>query len=191
MQINVSSFHPLNVTDSCAVWNVLSSELLFQSAIAARCSFCCTSYVEYECLYKRRSENSPADTAVQEKFRKVKLAGHLTVHALDIADLQEVDLLQNRQRLSMGEISSIAFANKTGQSVLTDDQKARKLARTMLSSDRVQTTPHLLGWLFFTGALENGHKETIILQHRQSGRPLEKYFLEVCSEAERCRTLLK
>jgi hypothetical protein len=121
----------------------------------------------------------------------VKLASHLTVHALDIADLQEVGLLQNRKRLSMGEISSIAFAHKTGQSVLTDDQKARKLARTMLSGDRVQTTPHLLGWLFFTGAVENGHKETIILQHRQSGRPLEQYFLKVCSEAERCRTLLK
>lgn len=105
--------------------------------------------------------------------------------------LLETGILQNRKRLSMGEISSIAFAHKTGQAVLTDDQKARILARTVLSGDRVQTTPHLVGWLFFTGALKRAHKGTIILQHRQSGRPLEKYFLEVYFEAERCRKLVK
>jgi hypothetical protein len=79
MQINVSTFHRLNVIDSCAVWNVLSSDLLFASALGARCSFCCTSYVEYECLHKLRSADSSADTALQEKFRKAKVVGHLTV----------------------------------------------------------------------------------------------------------------
>jgi len=191
MQIDVSTFHLLNVTDTCAVWNVLSSDLLYARAIAANCSFCCTFYVEYECLYKRRQQPSICDQAMQAKFRQAKLSGTITVHALDIADLQEVDVLRNRKRLSIGELSCIAFARKTGQAVLTDDQKARKLARTTLRPDRVQTTPHLVGWLFFTGVLEDEHKDIIIRQHEQSGRPLAPYFLQVFDEAKRCRALVK
>ncbi len=110
MQIDVSSFHLLNVADTCAVWNVLSSATLFTAATNASCTFCCTQFVEYECLRKRRSSVTPHDRALQARLRREAQSGKVTVHPLDIADLQEVEILENRKRLSKGELSSIAFA---------------------------------------------------------------------------------
>lgn len=45
-------------SDTCAVWNILSSEVLYGKARALNCEFCITSYVHYECLYKPRREIS-------------------------------------------------------------------------------------------------------------------------------------
>ena len=94
----------------------------------------------------------------------------------EISDLQDVHIMEKRQRLSKGELVSIAFAKKTRQAFLTDDQKARKLGRDELPPKMVQTTPHLFGWLFFTGRLSDGDKEEIIRQHSEFGRPLAPYF---------------
>ncbi|MDF5729101.1 MAG: hypothetical protein PUP92_14000 [Rhizonema sp. PD38] len=62
---------------------------------------------------------------------------------------------------------------------LTDDQKARKLASKVMESDKVQTMPHLLGWLFFVNYLNDNDFHSIISEYKQLERPLEKYFLEV------------
>jgi hypothetical protein len=59
----------------------------------------------------------------------------------------------------------------------------------MLPGDRVQTTPHLVGHLFFMGFLENGQQEILIREHEKSGRPLTPYFVEAFAEAKRCRSL--
>jgi hypothetical protein len=53
----------------------------------------------------------------------------------------------------------------------------------MLPGDRVQTTPHLVGHLFFMGFLENGQQEILIREHEKSGRPLTPYFVEAFAEA--------
>jgi hypothetical protein len=176
MTIDVSAFHKSNVIDSCSLWNVLSSELLYRTALAAACSFCCTSFVEYECLHKRRAEESEPDNAIKRRFVAERDAGMVPVHSLEIADLQDVAVLRNRRRLSMGELSSIVFAYKTNQAVLTDDQKARKLANTILPRARVQTTPHLVGWLCFTGSLGGEHLQTVLTDHQKHNRPLSSYF---------------
>jgi hypothetical protein len=47
----------------------------------------------------------------------------------------------------------------------------------------VQTTPHLFGWLFFSGRLSDGEKSAIIEEHNSLGRPLEKYFEEMYNRA--------
>jgi hypothetical protein len=65
----------------------------------------------------------------------------------------------------MGETSSIAFAMKIRQAVITDDQKARKLAQ-VAGHTLVQTTPHLFAWLIFTGRLGDSDHGVVASQHK-------------------------
>jgi hypothetical protein len=102
--------------------------------------------------------------------------GQFKSYGIDLEDLQDVAILRNRKRLSLGELSSIAFANKTRQAFLTDDQKARRLAEEVLQPDQVQTTPHLFGWMLFAGALHDSDKDEVIREHSAMKRPLARLF---------------
>jgi hypothetical protein len=177
MAINPSRFDSANVVDTCAVWNVLSSRRLYNSALSARCHFVITAYVQYECLHKQRTVNKANDNELQTRLRTEQAKGQFSAYASDIEDLQRIALLQSRKRLGNGEISSIAFAMKHHQALLTDDQKARKLA-TEAGHTAVQTTPHLFGWLVFTGVLGDDDKNVVIAEHRALGGILQQYFEE-------------
>jgi len=166
MALNLSSFNNLNVVDTCAVWNVLSSALLFSAANSANCVFSCTRFVAYECLDKPRKNINTQDENLQNILRKEQIKKKFQVYDLEIEDLLEVEILEKRKNLGKGELSSIAFAKRTNQLFLTDDQRARKLAMEVMESDRVQTTPHLLGWLFYNKLLGDTDKDSIISEHQ-------------------------
>jgi hypothetical protein len=189
MAIDPSQFHVLNVTDTCSLWNILSSKRMYLAARQASCSFCCTSFVLYECLHKQRKVTLPEDIELKSRLQSELDNKNIVSYSLDVADLQDVAVLESRQRLSKGELSSIVFAYKTRQAFLTDDQKARRLAATMLVSQMIQTTPHLFGWLFFTCMLADGDKDHIIAEHEQFNRPLKEYFEQMYLEALRCRLM--
>ncbi len=189
MAIDPSQFHLFNVADTCSLWNILSSQRLYRAAGRARCSFCCTVFVLYECLHKKRKRISPEDEELKSRLQSEYDSQKIIACSLDVADLQDVEILENRRRLSKGELSSIAFAKKTQQAFLTDDQKARRLAESVLASRMTQTTPHLFGWLFFTHTLADSDKDAIIREHERLKRPLGKYFEEMYLEALRCRLL--
>lgn len=176
MAIDPSQFHLHNVTDTCAVWNVLSSRILYSRARDAGCNFCITRFVLYECLHKPRKNPVQVEIQLQLRLEHERDLGRFRDHSLDIADLQDVHIMEKRERLSKGELVSIAFAKKTQQAFLTDDQKARKLGQSVLPSKMVQTTPHLFGWLFFTDRISDGDKDQIIQEHTQFDRPLAKYL---------------
>jgi hypothetical protein len=95
---------------------------------------------------------------------------------IDLEDLQEVEILARRHNLSKGELSAIAFARRTGQAILTDDQKARRLAETALASQYVQTVPHLAGWLLYEGYIGDSEFDDLINEHESLGRPLRPHF---------------
>lgn len=191
MAIDTSSFHLHNITDTCGVWNVLSSRTLYTRARNAGVNFICTGFVVYECLFKPRKATDPCDVELCSRLRMAQRDSDFKSYPLDIADLQTIEILENRKRLGKGELSSIAFALKTRQAFLTDDQRARKLAREVMRSSITQTTPHLLGWLFFTGQLVDGEKDTVIKEHQEMNRPLSKYFEEMYLESCRCRLMAK
>ena len=109
--------------------------------------------------------------------------GKFNSYHLDIEDLQEVALLQKRKNLGNGELASIAFAKKTNQAFLTDDKKARTLAEEIMVRQFVQTTPHLLGWLFFTNFLSDSDLKPIIDENKKHNRPLAEYFTEMYRRA--------
>jgi predicted nucleic acid-binding protein len=176
MAIDPSRFHLPNVIDTCAIWHVLSSKMLYQTSLRAGCYYCCTQVVYYEAVVKVRTNPSEEDLRLQQQFEDECENGLFPRYHLDLEDLQEVEILENRKRLSKGELSSIAFAKKTGQAFLTDDQKARKLAASALPQHRVQTTPHLLGWLVFANYFSDGDKDIVIDEHKISGQNLAEYF---------------
>ncbi len=188
MAIDPSSFYLVNVVDTCAVWNVLRSNLLYNAAVLANCEFAITTFVNYECLQKPRRESKSSDLELVARLRMEKTKGRFNVYSCDLDDLQVMELLENRKRLGRGEISSIAFAMRTGQAILTDDQKARRLA-SQAGHRAVQTTPHLFSWLIFTRRLGDSDKDVVITEHRDLDGVLEKYFEEAYSLALQYRLI--
>ncbi|MDR3158289.1 MAG: hypothetical protein LBU11_04615 [Zoogloeaceae bacterium] len=186
MDINPSTFHLINVVDTCSVWNILSSPMLNATAKGAQCDFCMTNFVYYECLFKPRTSNSPNEQTLMDRLRAEQRRSAFQVHSCSIDDLQTIAILEKRKKLGKGELSSIAFAMKIRHGFITDDKKAWQLAKDLIHS-YAQTTPHLFSWLIFTGKLSDGDKDTIITQHRKAGRHIAKDLQTAYEIALQCR----
>lgn len=182
MAVDVTHFHPYNITDTCSVWNILSSSTLYEAALSAKCYFACTAYVSYECLVKPRKTPTNADNILRERLVQQRHLGRFTEFHLTLEELEDVAVLERRQKLAKGELSSIAFARKNRQAVLTDDRKARRLADEVCDRGMVQTTPQLVGWLFFSAQLLDSDLNMLLKEHREVNRPLAKYFEEMYRE---------
>lgn len=190
MAIDPSNFFKLNVIDTCSIWNILSSRLLYSTSLSVKCSFSCTYFVYYECLYKPRQNSKPKEIELQNRFRKEHQNGQFKEYHLELEDLQDIELLRQRKKISMGELSSIAFAQKTRQAFMTDDQPARRLAEKIIEDKKkIQTVPHLLGWLYFENYLSDGDIETVIQEHKEVERPLEPFFREMYRRALQYRSI--
>lgn len=187
MSIDPSKFHLINVADTCSVWNLLSSLRLYAAAMEASCDFCITQFVQYECLVKpRRKPLSHAAQALISRLKTEQARGQFGAHACGIEDLQSIELLERRKRLGKGELSAIAFAMRIGQAVITDDQKARRLA-VDAGHALVQTTPHLFAWLMFLGRLGDSDKQLVIEQHEAMEQVLRPHFETAYVMALMCR----
>jgi hypothetical protein len=186
--IDPSKFEKLNVADTCSVWNVLASRVLHGAAKSAQVSFCITEFVRYECLVKpglmwaERSE-------LQNRLRREIQTGAVMPCRIELEDLQDVGILESRKRVSKGELSSIVFAKKSPQAFMTDDRKAAILARTILPTPKVQSTPHMQAWLFFTGRLQDSDKDLILTELAGLNRNLQPHLNIAYLEALRCRLM--
>jgi predicted nucleic acid-binding protein len=119
-------------------------------------------------LIRHRKNESESEKKLRRRLLKEKNKGvQFTDHYLDIEDLQEVAILENRKNLGKGELSSIIFAKKTRQAFMTDDKGARNLAESVIDNSMIQTTPHLLGWLFYSNILADSDKKDIIEEHSE------------------------
>jgi hypothetical protein len=185
MSIDPSQFMLVNITDTCAVWHVLSSNTLYQAALLAKCTFVITDCVQYECLYKKRSRPTEHHIELRNRLKEQQKKGKFLSHPLDIEDLVLVST-SDYQRFGKGEISSLAFAMKNRLAFLTDDQGARNLAKAVKHTP-TQTTPHLLSWLIFHNKLGDSCKDKVIQEHAELGCSLKKYFEEGYEIALQCR----
>lgn len=190
MTIDITKCIKVNIADSCAVNNLLSSLLLFSRLDSNSFFFSITKYVEYECLYKERSVWTSTDAEIQKRLIRHQKNKRFTSHGISIADLQDASIVRYSQQLGIGEMSSIAFSKKINQAFLTDDQKARRIAKDILGEGMVQTTPLIVGWLFYEAIFSDGDLNTLITEHVSFNRPLEKYFRIVYQEACRIRSMV-
>jgi len=188
MSVDPRSFHLYNVTDTCSVWNVLSSTTLYRTARSAGCNFICTAYVVYECLLKPRKSPSEADQMLKKRLERERSSGQFQTFHLDLDDIAETDILDQRQRVGKGELSSIAFARKHRQALMTDDQRARKLG-SAVKEMMVQTTPHLLGWLFYSARLLDSDLSKVLGEHEEVARPLRPHFEAIYVRALELRAM--
>jgi len=186
MAIDPSKFHPINVADTCSVWNILSSPRLNAAAKEARCDFCVTSFVQYECLIKPRKSILPSEKMLMDRLQVEQRRGVFKPHSCSIEDLQAIEILEKRKKLGKGELSSIAFAMKIHQGFITDDRKAWQLAKDA-GHPNAQTTPHLFSWLIFTGRLGDGDKDIVISQHVDAGRHIAPHLQTAYEMALKCR----
>lgn len=184
--INPSTFHLINVADTCSVWNILSSKLLYAAAKGVRCDFCITSFVQYECLVKKRNSLTAAAQELIDRLRAEQKCGAFQAHSCGISDLQAIQVLESRKRLGKGELSAIAFAMRIGHAVITDDMKARKLAHQS-GHALTQTTAHLFSWLVFTGRLGDSDKDVVISQHQAMEQDLGPHFERAFAMALLCK----
>lgn len=191
MTIDVRTFAQVNAIDTCAIWNVLSSPKLVSAALAKQCWFVVADYIRYEALVRPRTNPEASELELQAKFRDHLQKNHgFFSQSVNLADLQAVANMPAIRRLGRGEIAAIALARRLRISFMTDDQQARAKARCV--DDRpVNTTPHLLGWLTFDGALNDSDFGIIVAEHeasipRQRGQ-LTKFFKVTYEEACRCR----
>ena len=185
MAIDPTQFHPINVADTCTVWNLLSSKLLFAAALSAKCDFCITGFVSYECLRKPRKTTLAQEAVLVTALHDALARRTIQEQSCTISDLQDIEVLEARRKLGKGELSSLAYARKISQAFMTDDQKARKLAAEVRHAP-TQTTPHLFGWLIFKRVLTDADRGTVVSQHVASGRPLQKYLDEAYDTALKC-----
>jgi hypothetical protein len=191
MTSDIKKFILFNVIDSCSVWNILSSSIIYNSSIQAGCCYSMTNYVTYECLYKKRRGKQVGE--IIAKLDKEITKKKFTNCNINISDLQEIEILENRRKLGKGELSSIVFAKKTRQAFLTDDKKARTLAKEVLGSEFVQTTPHLVGFCFYKRFLLDGDFSALITEHQSSltsnWGDLSQFFKEAYEESLKIKLL--
>lgn len=188
---DVSKFVPGNIADTCAVWNLLSSARLLAAALRGRCEFALTGVVLYECLVKPRTQHHEHDGELRARLERERAASRFRDFPLSLEDVQEVARLEARRRLGHGELASIAFAKRTHTAFCSDDRNAQKLAEEVLGRERVQTTPHLLGWLVFSTLVADSDVDTILDEHDAVGRPLRPHLTTMYREGLRCRLLAR
>lgn len=177
------------LADSCTVQNLLSSETLHAACRRHEIHFALTKYCLYECLDKPRKVPKAGDIAIRARLRSARSEGLFQEHHLAVEDLQEVEVLRLRRKVGAGELSTIALAKRFGIGVQTDDDGAEKLAAEVLPLEKVQTTPHVLGWLLFEGHLGDHQVGMVVDEHLAVGGTIAGRFRAAHEEACRVRLL--
>ena len=180
-------FRPVNVTDTCAIWNLVGSTTLFRTARQEHLSFVITNTVSYECFIKSRgSAPSPAHRQLRQRLAKHIERGEVRQSDVTIDDLQDVINTARRlgsdKRLGCGEISCAALARRLRQAVLTDNKRDFRAIGELVDG-LLQTTPRLLGWLCLVGRLTDGDVNDVIKEHCSSDGHLSRIYKRAYCEA--------
>lgn len=185
--IDVTIFAQITTIDTCAIWNVLSSARLTAAAHGKQRWFVVADYVRYEALERPRTDPEPCELDLQAKFReRLQRETGFSRQSVSLADLQALANMPVISRLGQGEIAALALARKMRIGFMTDDQKAR-LGADEVGAGPAHTTPHLLGWLIYDGALGDSDFGIVIAEHEASvpkkNGQLSKYFRIAYEEA--------
>ena len=187
MKVDVTAFAQINAIDTCAIWNVLSSNRLVSAAVGKNRWFVVADYIRYEALERPRTSPAPCELEVRDKFQdRLRKGQGFSSQSVSLSDLQAVANMPAISRLGQGEIAALALARKMRIGFMTDDQKAR-LGADMIDAGPAHTTPQLLGWLIYDGVLSDSDIGIVIAEHeaavpKKNGQ-LTRYFRAAYEEA--------
>ena len=189
MSFDPAHFARASVVDTCAIWNMLSSQLFNQATIQAKLHFCITPVVLYECLQKTRSTATDEQQELKARLRRERSAGRFPIQECSLEDLLAVSA-KAPGKLGSGELSCIATAYRIRSiAFMTDEKLARKFAQDTLGL-HVETTPRLYGFLHYHLHLGGADHEVIVKEHeRFERRPLTEFFNQTFEDAMRCRLM--
>lgn len=190
MSFDPTRFSPASVVDTCAVWNMLSSQRLNSAAIRANLHFCITPVVLYECLSKQRQSPSVEKTELMDRLRHERSVGRFPVHECSLDDLLAVSA-KAPGRLGAGELSCMATAYGIRSiAFMTDERLAFRHAEGVLGLS-VETTPRLYGYLHYKKHLVDSDHRLVIAEHEKfEKRPLTRFLQEAYEEALRCTLMI-
>ena len=84
----------------------MTSRLLNSTSRSDGVRICCNNFVIYECL-RKLGQRRPERIELQQRLR-IKLTDRsITAHPIDLDDPQIVEVLRNRKKVSVGELSVI------------------------------------------------------------------------------------
>lgn len=183
MNNDPAHFPAMTVSDTCAVWNILSSPTLYRAVKQTKLHFCVTPMVQYECLQKPRKIQTPEKTELMGRLSTAQKEGGFPIQGCELEDLIAVVGLAPKG-LGAGELSCIAVAYQIRTfAFMTDEKKARHFAEKRLDM-KVQTTPMLYSHLHFRQHLNDGDHAQVIEEHeRVESRPLTPYFQKAYEHA--------
>lgn len=189
MALDPRNCHVVLVTDTCSVWNVLSSRKLFRSTRASNRFFLITPVVLYECHRITKKQSRPEATELLKRFQEARAGGVFAEQTCEIEDLLVV-ARNASTRLSSGELSCMAVAYRLRTvAFMTDDRLARRHAEQQLQLV-VVTTPKLYAWLHYHRHLSDGDHPDVIREHEQNERrPLSQFLNEAYEAALQCRLI--
>lgn len=174
-------FLSVNVIDTCAVWNLISSDTLFRASLRCRHTYVATQTVIYECLLKPRTRPpKSSDAELKSRLESSLSDGRMSRIDITIEDLREV--ASQSSRLGRGELSCAAAARKINQAVMTDNRRDFKGISALIDG-RLQTTPRLLGWLVLEGHLGDSESRSVVVEHESLGGTLGKAYGNAYTEA--------
>lgn len=187
MGFDPRKFSSMLATDTCAVWNILSSQKLFYAARCSNLTFCVTPMVVYECLKKPRKFIAPEKEELIRRLHDARKNNCFPQQECQLESLLYVSSIAPK-KLNSGELSSIALAYEIQTiSFMTDEYAARRFVENDLRL-HVETTPKLYGWLHYHCKLSDTDHHHIVHEHENyETRPLTKYLNEAYNEALVCR----
>ncbi|MBF0602460.1 MAG: hypothetical protein HQL07_02060 [Nitrospirae bacterium] len=163
---DVTTFPLASTIDTCSIWFMLASHTLTRAAKAKNLNFIVSGFVRYESLESYHPAPGTPQHRMQDIFRSLLEKGdQFSQHELNVNDLREVARLNGIKHLGKGELTSIVLAMKMRLGFMTDDKGGKKLARSLSHQIEVRTTPLLLGWLVYTGAMGDSEASNAIKEH--------------------------
>lgn len=185
--VDVREFRQLTVADTCAVWNTLSSGAAFARSVGAGLHFCIAKVVEVECLRQPWTRKEAVRDNLQARFHAAQAQGQFRAYSVSLDDLLDPRVLKVRHQLAVGEVATIALAVRTHQAVMTDDRNAREDAKKVVGSERVHTTPQLVGWLVFHGHLTVAEAAACAREHTACMQDLGVHLKAIIEHAQAYR----
>jgi len=171
-----ATFPQHNMIDTCSIWNMISSSILYTKSKAAGIIYYATEFVIYECIHKPRKTATDTDIELMRRFSSMLKMNDFYRMKISIQDIQDFEKTYNTKGIGKGEMSCIILAQKYKQSIITDDQDARKIAENIIPREFVQTIPRLVGHLVFCGHIIDSDISDILDAHSAFNRNLEPHL---------------
>lgn len=163
---NIREFNKNGVIDTCSLLNLTSSSTLSRASKNKNCNFIISDFIEYELLYKERNIRDELRRQRAEELDEIVArmidSGEIQKYNIELSDLLNPAFVKHNKAKSRGELTAIVLAEKFNIGVITDDEKAQKVACGAIGKKYVESVCSLISWMYYHNNLNDSDKDKII-----------------------------